>query len=109
VDPQGGDTYYLSYATGFTEKIAYSTAPDITGPWKAQGLLAEVADNRDTIHQSIIIFKGKDYSLLSQRLHATSQRRRRPPQLRLHRLPPPRANGRMKRVLQTTEGVSDLE
>jgi len=56
-----GDTYYLSYAYGFPEKIAYSTSKSIRGPWKYQGLLAEGAQNSNTIHQGIINFKGKDY------------------------------------------------
>lgn len=56
-----GETFYLSYAVGFPEKIAYSTSDKITGPWKPRGLLAEVAGNSTTIHQGIIQFKGKDY------------------------------------------------
>lgn len=56
-----GDTYYLSYATGFPEKTAYSTAKSITGPWTYRGLLAEGAGNSNTIHQGIIDFKGQSY------------------------------------------------
>ncbi|MBB5352811.1 GH43 family beta-xylosidase [Haloferula luteola] len=53
--------YYLSYATGFPEKTAYSVAKSITGPWVPKGLVAEGAQNSNTIHQGIITFKGKDY------------------------------------------------
>src|SRR5207248_11355429 len=49
-----GDLYYLSYASGFSEKCAYATAPKITGPWTYRGLLAEMAGNSNTIHQSTI-------------------------------------------------------
>lgn len=56
-----GDTYYLSYATGFPEKTGYSTAKSIEGPWTYRGLVAEGAQNSNTIHQGIITFKGKDY------------------------------------------------
>ena len=56
-----GDLYYLSYASGFPEKIAYSVSRSITGPWKPVGVLAEGAQNSNTIHQGIITFKGKDY------------------------------------------------
>ena len=56
-----GKLYYLSYATGFPEKIAYSTATKITGPWTPRGLLSEGAFNSNTIHQGIITFKGVDY------------------------------------------------
>lgn len=53
--------YYLSYATGFPEKTAYSISRSITGPWKSMGLVAEGAQNSNTIHQGIISFKGVDY------------------------------------------------
>ncbi len=56
-----GDTYYLTYATGFPEKTAYSTASSITGPWTYKGLIAEGASNSNTIHQGIIDYKGQTY------------------------------------------------
>ncbi len=56
-----GDLYYLSYATGFPEKTAYATATSIEGPWTFRGLLAEGAANSNTIHQGIVDFKGKTY------------------------------------------------
>ena len=31
-----GDKYYLSYASGFPERIAYAMADDIEGPWVYQ-------------------------------------------------------------------------
>ncbi|QYK03038.1 glycoside hydrolase family 43 protein [Shewanella psychrotolerans] len=55
------DTYYLSYASGFPEKIAYATSKSIKGPWQYQGILNEVAGNSPTNHQAIIEFKGKSY------------------------------------------------
>ncbi len=54
-------TYYLSYATGFPEKIAYATSKSLEGPWKYQGILNEVAGNSDTNHQAIVKFKNKWY------------------------------------------------
>ena len=56
-----GDWYYLSYAYGFPEKIAYAMSKSITGPWEYKGILNEVAGNTNTNHQSIIEFKGKPY------------------------------------------------
>jgi beta-xylosidase len=56
-----GDLYYLSYASGFPEKIVYATSKKITGPWVYQDILNEVAGNSPTNHQAIIEFKGKDY------------------------------------------------
>jgi len=53
--------YYLSYATGFPEKISYSMSKSINGPWKNRGILNELAGNSNTNHQAIIDFKGKSY------------------------------------------------
>ncbi len=55
------DMYYLSYASGFPEKIVYATSKSIHGPWQYRGILNEVAGNSPTNHQAIIEFKGKDY------------------------------------------------
>lgn len=56
-----GDWYYLSYATGFPEKIAYAMSKSVTGPWEYKGILNELAGNSNTNHQAIIDFKGKSY------------------------------------------------
>lgn len=53
--------YYLSYATGFPEKIVYAMSKNINGPWAFKGILNEIAGNSNTNHQSIIDFKGKSY------------------------------------------------
>lgn len=55
------DWYYLSYATEFPEKIAYTMSRNINGPWEYKGILNELAGNCNTNHQSIIDFKGKSY------------------------------------------------
>jgi beta-xylosidase len=101
-----GDLFYLSYATGFPEKIAYSTSPKITGPWTYKGLLAEVAGNSNTIHQAIIDFKGRSYFFYHngalQAPSGGSSFRRSVCIDYLHYNP----DGTLKRVVQTTEGVS---
>ncbi len=56
-----GDWYYLSYATGFPEKIGYAMSKSVTGPWEHKGILNELAGNSNTNHQAIIDFKGKSY------------------------------------------------
>lgn len=56
-----GDWYYLSYATGFPEKIAYAMSKSINGPWEYKGILNEIAGNSNTNHQAIVEFKGKWY------------------------------------------------
>ncbi|MFG6686053.1 family 43 glycosylhydrolase [Mariniflexile sp. HNIBRBA6329] len=53
--------YYLSYATGFPEKIAYAMADTIDGPYVYKGILNEIAGNSNTNHQAILDFKGKTY------------------------------------------------
>ncbi|TWT35527.1 Xylosidase/arabinosidase [Posidoniimonas corsicana] len=98
-------TYYLSYATGFPEKTAYSTSDKITGPWKYRGLLAEAAGNSNTIHQGIINFKGEDYFFyhngLVQAPSTGGSFRRSVCIDRLHY----NEDGTIKRIVQTTEGL----
>lgn len=53
--------YYLSYASGFPEKIVYAMSRNINGPWEYKGILNEIAGNSNTNHQAIIDFKGKSY------------------------------------------------
>jgi beta-xylosidase len=53
--------YYLSYAYGYPEKIAYATAARITGPYTFQGVINETIPNSPTNHQSIIEFEGNWY------------------------------------------------
>ena len=97
--------YYLSYAVGFPEKIAYSASRKITGPWKYQGLIAECAGNSNTIHQGIITFKGKDYFFYHngaiQHPNTGGSFRRSVCIDYLEYNP----DGTIKRVAQTTEGV----
>ena len=53
--------YYLTYATGWPEKIAYAMADHIGGPYEYKGILSEIAGNSNTTHPSIVEFKGKWY------------------------------------------------
>lgn len=53
--------YYLTYATGFPEKIAYAMADAIEGPYVYKGILNEIAGNSNTNHQAIVDYKGKSY------------------------------------------------
>lgn len=53
--------YYLSFATGFPEKIGYAMSKSVQGPWEYKGILNEVAGNSATNHQAIIDFHGKSY------------------------------------------------
>lgn len=51
-----GDTYYLSYAYGFPERIAYATAPRVTGPYTFRGVINETIPGSPTNHQAIVPF-----------------------------------------------------
>jgi beta-xylosidase len=53
--------YYLTYALGFPERIAYAMSRSVNGPWEYKGVLNEWAGNCNTNHQSIIDFKGSSY------------------------------------------------
>ncbi|TKK64782.1 glycoside hydrolase [Ilyomonas limi] len=96
--------YYLSYASGFPEKIVYAMSKSIDGPWKYKGILNEIAGNSNTNHQAIINFKGKDYFIYHNGAinPAGGSFRRSVCVDRLHY----NSDGTMERVIMTTEGVA---
>ncbi len=53
--------YYLSYAYGWEEKIAYATSTSIAGPWTFRGVINDYVPNCNTNHQAIVEFQGKSY------------------------------------------------
>lgn len=64
-----GKLYYLTYAsldraTHTDERVSYSTAPSLNGPWTYRGELAGSGTNSFTIHPGIAQFKGKYYIFL---------------------------------------------
>lgn len=96
--------YYLSYASGFPEKIVYAMSKKMTGPWIYKGVLNELAGNSNTNHQAIVDFKGKSYFVYHNggiNTHGGSFRRSFCID-ELHYNP----DGTMKRVVMTSEGVS---
>lgn len=96
--------YYLSYASGFPEKIVYAMSKRIDGPWQYKGILNELAGNSNTNHQAIINFKGKDYFIYHNGgINTNGGSFRRSVCIdRLYYNP----DGTMKRVIMTTEGIS---
>jgi GH43 family beta-xylosidase len=99
-----GDLYYLTYATGFPEKVAYATSSKVTGPWEYRGLLAEIAGNSNTIHQSIIEFMGRWYFFYHNGgIQTTGGSYRRSVCIDYLDY---NADGTLKRIVQTTGGVS---
>ena len=99
--------YYLSYATGFPEKIAYAMADHIEGPYVYQGILNEVAGNSNTNHQAIVDFKGKSYFIyhngVMQREGSSNTRSVCIDELHYN------PGGSMQRVVMTSEGVSAVD
>lgn len=101
------DWYYLSYAYQFPEKIAYAMSRNITGPWVFKGILNEVAGNSNTNHQSIIDFKGKSYFIYHNGSipNDGGSFRRSVCIDELHY----NADGTMKRIIMTTEGLKSTK
>jgi beta-xylosidase len=107
-----GDTYYLSYACFFPEKICYATSDSIHGPWKYRGILNEIAGNTETNHQSIIEFMGKSYFIYHT--GAVPPRGDQPSGGRFRRsvaIDPLYYNddGTLRRVIMTSEGLDKKE
>jgi beta-xylosidase len=97
--------YYLSYAYQFPEKIAYAMSKSINGPWEYKGILNELAGNSNTNHQAIIDFKGKSYFIYHNgaiQPNGSSFRR----SVCVDRLYYNK-DGTMKRVIMTTEGITE--
>lgn len=53
--------YYMLYASGWPEFIAYSTASSPHGPWVYGGVLQDVLPSSNTIHPAAIDFNGNSY------------------------------------------------
>lgn len=53
--------YYLTYAAGFPESIAYATSNAATGPWKYQGIIMDPLPGTTTIHPALFEFKGATF------------------------------------------------
>ncbi len=54
--------YYLFYAYGWREQMAYATTDDlINGEWKFGGIIMEPSATSNTNHMSVIDFQGKTY------------------------------------------------
>ena len=53
--------YYLVYAAGFPESLAYATSDAATGPWEYQGVIMDPLPGTTTIHPAMFDFKGNTY------------------------------------------------
>ena len=97
--------YYLTYASGWPEKIAYAVSDRIGGPYTPMGIISEIAGNSNTTHPAIaklhdqwIFFShngglpgGTSYSrsIIAEPLHYN-------------------ADGSIQRIPATAEGVAEL-
>lgn len=99
-----GEYYYLTYASGFPEKISYSVSRSIEGPWEYKGILNEVAGNSNTNHQAIVEFKGEWYFIYHNgAMQRTGTSYSRSVCIDMLSYNP---DGTMKRIVMTTEGVN---
>lgn len=98
------EKYYLSYATGFPEKIAYAMANKIDGPYTYKGILNEIAGNSNTNHQAIVELRGKWYFIYHnggiQDGGTSHSRSVCIDELKYNQ------DGTIKRILMTSEGVT---
>ncbi len=99
--------YYLTYASGFPEKIEYAMAENIEGPYKYMGILNEIAGNSNTNHQAIVEFKGRWYFIYHNGAlqNGGGSYSRSVCVDYLHHNP----DGSIKRVQMTTEGVDPIQ
>lgn len=100
-----GEWYYLTYASGFPEKISYAMSKSIQGPWEHKGILNELAGNSNTNHQSVIEFKGRSFFIYHNGSHIPDggSFRRSVNIDELFYNP----DGTIKRIVMTTEGITE--
>lgn len=100
-----GDWYYLTYASGFPEKISYAMSKSVTGPWQHKGILNELAGNSNTNHQSVVEFKGRSFFIYHNGSHIPDggSFRRSVNIDELFYNP----DGTIQRVIMTTEGITE--
>jgi beta-xylosidase len=53
--------YFLSFAVGFPERIAYAVSHKPEGPYTYKGIINEIAGNSNTNHQSMVAYKDNWY------------------------------------------------
>ncbi len=99
--------YFLSFAIGFPERIAYAVSDKPYGPFVYKGIVNEIAGNSNTNHQSIIEYKGQWYFIYHNggiQTDGGSYSR----SLCIDKLEFDQ-EGLYKRVIMTTEGVEPIE
>ncbi|QNL48029.1 family 43 glycosylhydrolase [Olivibacter sp. SDN3] len=100
-----GEWYYLSYGFGMPEKVAYAMSKSISGPWEFRGILNELAGNCQTNRPCIIEFNGRSYFIYHNGALKNGGSHRRSVCIDYLYY---NADGTMKRVLMTSEGVATI-
>jgi beta-xylosidase len=96
--------YYLSYASGWPETIAYATSNSPMGPWTARGTLNGRVSS-ETNHQSIIEFGGQWYFVYHNAGLPTGGNFRRSVCIDYLYY---NTDGTIKKIVQTTTGVKQV-
>jgi len=97
--------YYLTYASEWPEKIAYAVADHIGGPYTPMGIISEIAGNSNTTHPAIIKFRDRwlFFSHNGGLPDGTSYSRSIIAEPMSYD-----AEGRIRRIPATTEGVGQM-
>ncbi len=98
-------TYYLTYASGWPETIAYSTSTNPMGPFTWRGRLNDVTGS-GTNHQSLIEFRDQWYFVYHNAALFEGGEFRR--SVAIERLEFG-AGGLFEQIVQTPDGVAQLE
>lgn len=98
--------YYLSYAHGWPEQIAYATSSGPTGPWTYRGIINGVIPGCGTNHQAIIDFKGASYFIYHNAALPTGGDYRR--SVCIERLYY-NADGTIQPIIQTSTGLDGVK
>jgi hypothetical protein len=98
-------TYFLTYASGWPEEIAYATSSNPMGPWTFRGRLNPVTGS-GTNHQSLVEFRGQWYFIYHNAgLFEGGEFRRSVAMERVHF----KDDGLFQQIVQTTAGVEQLD
>lgn len=101
-----GDVYYLSYAAGYPSRTEYSTSKSIEGPWEYGGIINDTIYNSPTNHQAIVNFKGNDYFIYHNAGLTDGGPFRRSVCIDYLKY---NADGSIKKVIRTKEGVQEIK
>jgi len=98
--------FYLSYGYQFPEKVAYAISRSIDGPWEFKGILNEIAGNCQTNRPAIIDYKDKSYFIYHNGALKNGGSHRRSICIDYLYY---NADGSMKRIVMTSEGVQAVK